>query len=1711
MAIENDMEFSIFPSDQIIIQTPVDSEMSPDSENPIQTKVVYEELEKKVDKEEGKQLSTENYTTTEKEKLNDLPNLQELNDNFDKKVDKVVGKSLSTNDYTDEEKTKLQNLPTKGDLDDSLSAIDNSAEKITNKTSVLNQFSTDTQYPTAKAVYDITDALENSTDLLESKTNNLEANKVTKETGKGLSSNDYTDSAKNKVDAIPKNPKYTDTIYDDTELRNTKADKATTLAGYSIQDAYTKTEVQGLIDDLKEVIPQGKDYSVTVDTTITTDGAAKSYTFKQLGKDIVTVDIPKDMVVSNCEVKNLKTKPDDFPEGQTFAAGMYIILTIANSTASKLYIPAVGLADIYTGGGTTTIETVVGDNNAILSHVKTGSINKTLLTTTLQNKIDEIDNKVNKTDYAVEGSKAGIVKPDAAFFEMTKLPGSEDFDFLTVHSSSDPEIESRAKSGIITPAVLNKAVKAALTDDNKIFDMTDDEQEKARQTIGAIYTTSDNKFSDFSFPTLYAGRNEGLAKFTIQGDNAKITPDPATTGFIQAYWYMSAEMKDKKPDLPHVKFKFVDTNLNALCDTIELYGLPANHTSSGHTYTNSEKRDTLTEEYLTQNLSDEWYPKAEYINEDLIQISGTSVLFELRIPEKAFGEQIPYKNSPSTYYPVICPMSRMISEEHLLAMTSYDNLYNQLMSFAWHAANPDGATDIEKSGYYSLHLGSKTDGSTKQDLIKKLFYSKWYIKYSLAKPIVKYNTPKLYMHDLELINIDREVNSYAPIVKSFKTPDNIAASVKGIEQLTKNILDLNKRVENVEVNDVSFGYPDGSTDNYDYIMSLLDNNNNTGVNKIIDIPAGTYYVSKPIFIKNAHTTIRGNGEVIIKCPSNQPAIVIEASYTTIEGITFYLSKIEDSATAENNDGHHSAIYVDTGKGIYNTKIINCDFQGAYRLSTKDKEYSYGIYFAHGSNSLYNPNEYGYTYFNIIDNCRFYSVYCGLYIADGTQPSKIWFSFDAGENIYDIADVKGDPKYNALGCAYGCICDGTANFIRFDGQFIGENHTTPTNPVFETVDGVKKAISATINNVSICAVKCNSGQNYIEGFAYDVQRCDKGYIWFTKKAKNNMFSLLYFGTQIGTNYNLTFADTYTVYDSDNTSYSLTMIRDHAYLTDETGLNNCVNAPIGYQHDIFFGSTNPLAVDSTGQITQSAQPKHFGIQDNALAYLPEWGQVECYTYTTQDNQNVKVIETLYKNDGVTTTTIDEIFTAYSSTGWSEIIMENTPTTESPIYLDLNFTKNSSLERLMIKFGDHIAKDFDVLPFVNFEIASDSSIAIRNNNQGQVDISLYHNINGYSNWKNVTGIRFVFKEALSIGNYNTNKKIGICNIFGLSSNHGGKSYMPRNGGELYGDLNSFYSAWFKDGVKIGGNQASEGSSVEVKSNKITSLSSTSTDEEYPSAKAAWDQISRIEIYAGQNIQGLNSIIASNKKEADAAIALKLDKGAAVGEKVKNGGEKFNSAFLASGVNSHAENAYTEATAENTHAEGIWTYAYSVNQHVQGKCNIKDKEGKYAHIVGNGQDPDHLSNAHTLDWDGNAWFEGKVSIGTENKTLETETSIQALALVDNAITYALSSTSHNVESRISTVLETATITITLSSDSYPNNYISSLVFTTASNSNITMAYTGSGALQWIGTDCNVQDGYSVFVPKPSKTYDIVFYFNGTRFIGLVNGYENVSVNTGA
>ena len=113
-------------------------------------------------------------------------------------------------------------------------------------------------------------------------------------------------------------------------------------------------------------------------------------------------------------------------------------------------------------------------------------------------------------------------------------------------------------------------------------------------------------------------------------------------------------------------------------------------------------------------------------------------------------------------------------------------------------------------------------------------------------------------------------------------------------------------------------------------------------------------------------------------------------------------------------------------------------------------------------------------------------------------------------------------------------------------------------------------------------------------------------------------------------------------------------------------------------------------------------------------------------------------------------------------------------------------------------------------------------------------------------------------------------------------------------------------------------------------------------------------------------------------------------------SGAEIFNDYTnnIATGYNSHAEGRFTKATGNQSrtegsgtiasgyqsHSEGFYTIASGTNQHVQGKYNIDDVDSEgnalntYAHIVGNGKSNTARSNAHTLDWDGNAEFQGDV-----------------------------------------------------------------------------------------------------------------------------------------
>ena len=115
------------------------------------------------------------------------------------------------------------------------------------------------------------------------------------------------------------------------------------------------------------------------------------------------------------------------------------------------------------------------------------------------------------------------------------------------------------------------------------------------------------------------------------------------------------------------------------------------------------------------------------------------------------------------------------------------------------------------------------------------------------------------------------------------------------------------------------------------------------------------------------------------------------------------------------------------------------------------------------------------------------------------------------------------------------------------------------------------------------------------------------------------------------------------------------------------------------------------------------------------------------------------------------------------------------------------------------------------------------------------------------------------------------------------------------------------------------------------------------------------------------------------------------------------------------HAEGYNCECWGDYSHAEGYMTVAERPFTHVEGRLNqiLDENEGigfnkvpRYAHIIGGGyypnEYPESWSNMdsgdgggavrrdiHRVDWDGNAWYAGSLTLG--NTTL-TEANLQAL-----------------------------------------------------------------------------------------------------------------------
>lgn len=109
------------------------------------------------------------------------------------------------------------------------------------------------------------------------------------------------------------------------------------------------------------------------------------------------------------------------------------------------------------------------------------------------------------------------------------------------------------------------------------------------------------------------------------------------------------------------------------------------------------------------------------------------------------------------------------------------------------------------------------------------------------------------------------------------------------------------------------------------------------------------------------------------------------------------------------------------------------------------------------------------------------------------------------------------------------------------------------------------------------------------------------------------------------------------------------------------------------------------------------------------------------------------------------------------------------------------------------------------------------------------------------------------------------------------------------------------------------------------------------------------------------------------------------------------------------------TVARGVNSAAIGMCVESNSTGQFAFGMYNKIDNDNKYILVAGNGIEEGSRSNAHTLDWKGNAWYAGKLS---QEKTPTEDKDLTTKKYVDNTITEQITS-SQATDEEVDTMLQ--------------------------------------------------------------------------------------------
>lgn len=226
-----------------------------------------------------------------------------------------------------------------------------------------------------------------------------------------------------------------------TEILDNKVEKATTLAGYGISDAYTKEEVsnqdavvlaeaQRYTKELIDKLPEQVDYTVEITENTEDSSVAKTYVFTQNGREIGNIKIDKKLVVTSGTVRTVVEV--DVPYAGAAVGDKYIDLEIANQT-EHIYIPAKDLVDIYTAqSNASEVQVAISNTNEISATLVNSGITEDKLG-------DDVKAKLNKS-----WEEAGVAQ--SLVDELANGQVKTNTDAIKAINDADTGILKQAKS-----------------------------------------------------------------------------------------------------------------------------------------------------------------------------------------------------------------------------------------------------------------------------------------------------------------------------------------------------------------------------------------------------------------------------------------------------------------------------------------------------------------------------------------------------------------------------------------------------------------------------------------------------------------------------------------------------------------------------------------------------------------------------------------------------------------------------------------------------------------------------------------------------------------------------------------------------------------------------------------------------------------------------------------------------------------------------------------------------------------------------------------------------------------------------------------------------------------------------------------------------------------------------------------------------------------